>query len=109
MAKTRSPGATVVTPAPTVLTTPDSSLPGEKGSGGFNWYLLWMIRTSGKLTPAACTVTTASAGPGVGDARSSTTNESGGPNALQTTAFTGASLLRVARLITRQRSARMCI
>ena len=32
---------------------PDSSLPGENGSGGFTWYLFWMIRTSGKLTLAA--------------------------------------------------------
>ncbi len=32
---TRSPGFTRVTPSPTALTTPASSLPGENGSGGF--------------------------------------------------------------------------
>ena len=43
---------------------PASSLPGEKGSGGLNWYLFSMIRTSGKLTLAALTEITASPGPG---------------------------------------------
>src|SRR3954468_7657383 len=84
---TRSPARTFVTPSPTSLTTPASSLPGEKGSGGLNWYLFWMMRTSGKLTLAALTVSTTSPGPARGDGRSSTSSESGGPNCLQTTAF----------------------
>ena len=72
---TRSPGFTRVTPSPTALTTPDSSLPGENGSGGFIWYLFWMIRTSGKFTLAACIDTTTSPGPGSGDGTSSTTSD----------------------------------
>src|SRR5216684_3939977 len=47
-----------------------------------------MIRTSGKLTLAAFTEMTTSPGPGIGDGMSSTTSDSGGPNALQRTAFT---------------------
>jgi hypothetical protein len=52
---TRSPGASRSTPGPTSRITPESSLPGENGSGGLNWYLFSMIRTSGKLTLAART------------------------------------------------------
>src|SRR5262245_6717958 len=88
IAMTRSPGATCRTPAPTSLTTPASSLPGENGNGGFTWYLFWMMRTSGKLTPAALTDTTTSPGPAVGDGRSASTSESGGPYCLHKTAFT---------------------
>src|SRR3982750_4264901 len=84
---TLSPVRTVVTPSPTRFTTPASSLPGEKGSGGLNWYLFWMMRTSGKFTLAAFTATTTSPGAGLGDGRSSTTSDSGGPNCLQRTAF----------------------
>src|SRR3954466_16004730 len=84
---TRSPAFQPLTPAPTSLTTPASSLPGEKGSGGLNWYLFWMMRTSGKLTLAALTVSTTSPGPARGDGSSSTSSESGGSNCLQTTAF----------------------
>src|SRR5204862_2563233 len=84
---TRSPGRTLVTPAPTSFTTPASSLPGENGSGGLNWYLFWMMSTSGKLTLAAFTVTTTSPAPGFGEGSSSTTSDSGGPNCLQRTAF----------------------
>src|ERR1044071_2842187 len=83
---TRSPGF-ASTPEPTDLTMPASSLPGENGSGGLNWYLFWMISTSGKLTLAAFTEITTSPGPGCGDASSSTTSDSGGPNCLQRTAF----------------------
>src|SRR5919109_1648200 len=84
---TRSPVLQPLTPSPTSFTTPASSLPGEKGSGGLNWYLFWMMRTSGKLTLAAFTDTTASSGPARGGASSSTTSESGGPYCLQSTAF----------------------
>src|SRR3990170_7309889 len=84
---TLSPGLKPATSGATSLTTPASSLPGEKGSGGLNWYLFWMMRTSGKLTLAAFTETTASPGPARGEASSSTTSESGGPNCLQSTAF----------------------
>src|SRR5262245_41963949 len=66
---------------------PDISLPGEKGSGGLNWYLFWMMSTSGKLTLAALTLTTTSPAPALGEGRSSTTSDSGGPNCLQSTAF----------------------
>src|SRR3990170_1632903 len=75
------------TPAPTSFTTPASSLPGENGSGGLNWYLFWMMSTSGKLRLAAFTEITASPGPARGEGTSSTTSESGGPNCLQSTAF----------------------
>src|SRR5436189_4042669 len=84
---TRSPGRHWLTSAPTALTTPASSLPGENGSGGLNWYLFWMMSTSGKLTLAAFTVTTTSPAPGFGEGSSSTTSDSGGPNCLQRTAF----------------------
>src|SRR5687768_9848205 len=84
---TRSPGFQRSTPGPTSFTTPASSLPGEKGSGGLNWYLFWMMRTSGKLRLAAFTETTTSFGPGRGDGSSSIASESGGPYCLQSTAF----------------------
>src|SRR5256714_6382757 len=84
---TLSPGLRPLTPAPISLTTPASSLPGENGSGGLNWYLFWMMSTSGKLTLAALTATTTSPGPGCGAATSSTTSDSGGPYCLQSTAF----------------------
>src|SRR3954469_20474999 len=84
---TRSPGRTLVTPAPTSFTTPASSLPGENGSGGLTWYLFWMMSTSGKLTLAAFTDTTTSPGPALSAGRSSSTSDSGGPNCLQRTAF----------------------
>jgi len=78
-AMTLSPGLNPVTPSPTSLMTPASSLPGENGSGGLNWYLFWMISTSGKFTLAALTVTTTSPAPGFGEGRSSITSDSGGP------------------------------
>jgi hypothetical protein len=40
-------GLRVLHASPTSLTTPASSLPGENGNGGLNWYLFWMISTSG--------------------------------------------------------------
>src|SRR3989442_5077806 len=88
MAFPLAPGRTLLTPAPTSFTTPASSLPGENGSGGLNWYLFWMMSTSGKLTLAALTDTTASPGPARGESSSSTTRGSGGPYCLQRTAFT---------------------
>src|SRR4051795_6009127 len=84
---TLSPAFTFVTPAPTSFTTPASSLPGENGRGGLNWYLFWMMRTSGKLTPAALTATTTSPGPAFGEGNSSNVSVSGGPYCLQRTAF----------------------
>src|SRR3954469_12863618 len=84
---TRSPGLKAVTPGPTSFTMPASSLPGENGSGGLNWYLFWMMSTSGKLTLAAFIEITTSPAPGFGEDNSSTTNDSGGPNCLQRTAF----------------------
>src|SRR5512134_29397 len=84
---TLSPVRQPWTPAPTSFTTPASSLPGENGSGGLNWYLFWMMSTSGKLTLAAFTDTTTSPGPARGDSSASRTSESGGPNCLQSTAF----------------------
>src|SRR5437773_8711045 len=84
---TRSPGLKLLTSDPTSFTTPASSLPGENGSGGLNWYLFWMMRTSGKLTLAALTLTTTSPGPGRGEGSSSKLSDSGGPYCLQTTAF----------------------
>src|SRR5262245_13872307 len=87
MAITLSPGLKAVTPSPTPLMVPATSLPGEKGSGGLSWYLFWMINTSGKLTPAALTLMTTSPGPGACEGISSTTSDSGGPKDLQRTAF----------------------
>src|SRR5256885_13491176 len=84
---TLPPGLKAATPAPTSFTTPASSLPGENGSGGLNWYLFWMMRTSGKLTLAAFTEITTSPGPGRGEGSSSTTSDSGGPSSLHRTAF----------------------
>src|SRR2546430_17223254 len=85
---TRSPGFHTLTPEPTSFTTPASSLPGENGSGGLNWYLFWMMSTSGKLTLAALTDTTASPGPARGEGSPSTTRVSGGPYCLPRNAFT---------------------
>src|SRR4029453_13217312 len=87
IAITGSPGFQRVTPSPADLTTPASSLPGKNGRGRFTWYLFWMINTSGKLTLAVLTETTTSSGPAIGDGTSSTTRDSGGPYALQRTAF----------------------
>src|SRR5919108_2282430 len=84
---TWSPGFQLVTSDPSSFTTPASSLPGENGSGGLNWYLFWMMSTSGKLTLAAFTDTTTSPGPGCGDGSSSSVSDSGGPYCLQRTAF----------------------
>src|SRR5918996_5437010 len=84
---TLSPGRKPCTPAPSSFTMPASSLPGENGSGGLNWYLFWMMSTSGKLTLAALTLTTTSPGPGRGEGNSSNVSDSGGPYCLQTTAF----------------------
>src|SRR3954464_3366277 len=84
---TLSPAFTFVTPAPTSFTTPASSLPGENGKGGLNWYLFWMMRTSGKLTLAALTATTTSPAPALGEGNSSNVSVSGGPYCLQRTAF----------------------
>src|SRR4051812_2997325 len=69
---TRSPTATLVTPAPSARTTPAHSPPGENGRVGLNWYIPRDIRTSGKLTPAARTSTRTWPGPGVGAGMSST-------------------------------------
>src|SRR2546428_7539850 len=84
---TRSPGASPATSGPTSLTTPDSSLPGENGSDGLNWYLFSMIRTSGKLTLAARTETRTSPACGRGDGTSRYSRSSGGPNVVQSKAF----------------------
>ena len=86
-ATTASPGLACVTPLPASFTMPASSTPGVKGSGGLNWYLPWIIRTSGKLTPAALTSTTTSPAPARGDGRSATTSVSGPPQVLHRTAF----------------------
>src|SRR5690606_38581108 len=84
---TLSPGRRCVTLLPTADTIPDISPPGEKGSSGLNWYLFWMIRTSGKFTPAARTSTTTSSGPGCGSATSSIVRVSGNPYCLHNNAF----------------------
>src|SRR3970040_989975 len=97
---TLSPGLTFFTSGPTSFTTPASSLPGEKGSGSLNWYLAWMMSTSGKLTLAAFTDTTTSPGPALGEATSSKTSESGGPNCLQRMAFMDSRILTMPRLKT---------
>src|SRR5438552_148182 len=89
---TRSPGMNPCTPSPTCLTTPASSLPGEKGSSGLNWYLFWMRRTSGKFTPLAFTDTRSCPLAGAGDGMSSTTSASGGPQLLHSPAVMRALL-----------------
>src|SRR5262252_293452 len=89
---TRSPALNRSTFGPTCETIPAASQPGEKGSGGFVWYLFSMIRTSGKLTLAALTDSTTSPGLAAGSATSSTTRDSGGPYCLQRTAFIGPIL-----------------
>src|SRR6266481_7122475 len=94
---TRSPTLRRSTPSPSAVTTPATSPPGANGSGGRNWYLFWMMRTSGKLTPHARTASTTSPCPAVGDGNSSTTSESGGPYSLQRTAFMHAHSSSVTR------------
>src|SRR5262245_31622484 len=84
---TRLPGFTLVTPSPTSLITPATSPPGENGSSALNWYLPWMMSVSGKLTPAALTLTTTWPLPARRDGTCSTTSLSGGPSSLHSTAF----------------------
>ena len=55
-AATRSPGANPA-PSDALRTTPATSLPGTKGSGGLSWYSPRDCSTSGKATPAARTST----------------------------------------------------
>ncbi|MNE87895.1 hypothetical protein D3C80_1851400 [compost metagenome] len=55
----------------------------------------WMIRVSGKLTPAACTSRRISLFFASGLATSSTTRSLAGPRVLHNTAFIGAIPLRV--------------
>jgi hypothetical protein len=86
--KTKSPGFTAFTPAPTEHTTPASSLPGMNGGWSEIWYLFWMMSRSGKFTAAACTSTRISSSDGVGVGISSTESDSGGPYSRQTTART---------------------
>jgi hypothetical protein len=63
---TRSPILKPLTPEPVRTIIPATSLPGEKGKSGLNWYLPWMMSVSGKFTPAAFTPTTkANSGPAV--------------------------------------------
>ncbi len=71
LARMRSPTFTLVTPSPIAFTTPDSSPPGEKGRGGFIWYLSSIISTSGKLMPTALVLITANPGRTSGEATSS--------------------------------------
>src|SRR5512145_1757038 len=92
---TLSPGLTFVTPVPASFTTPASSLPGENGSGGLNWYLLSMMSTSGKLTLAALTDTTTSPLAAVGEGISWYSRSSGPPNCVHKMAFIASSLLLV--------------
>src|SRR5512134_90131 len=87
LATTGSPGFTCVTPPPVSFTTPASSTPGVNGRGGLIWYLPWIMRTSGKFTPAAFTSMTTSPAPARGDGTFSTTSASGPPHVLQSTAF----------------------
>jgi len=75
------------TEAPTSTATPATSDPGEKGRGGFIWYMFWMINVSAKFTPAACTSILTPSLSTFGGATSSTTRDSGGPKALHKTAF----------------------
>jgi len=88
---TWSPTFRWVTPLPMAEMTPANSAPGENGSSGLNWYLFWMIRTSGKFTPAAFMSTTISPAPGTGSGTSSTTSVSGSPYCLHSRAFIGLS------------------
>ena len=55
-AATRSPGLRPE-PSGALSTTPPTSLPGTKGSGGLSWYSPRVWSTSGNETPAACTST----------------------------------------------------
>jgi hypothetical protein len=84
---TRSPTFQPSTPAPIAFTTPAISPPGMKGSSGLVWYLFWMTSVSENLTFAAFTLTTTLPGAASREGRSSITSDSGGPHALQTTAF----------------------
>src|SRR3954454_23222910 len=92
LAMTRSPTATSVTPGPSALTTPATSAPGENGSGGLNWYMSWIIRTSGKLMAQAWMSMTIWPSPATGSSTSSSTSDSGGPKVLHKTARTNRGL-----------------
>ena len=67
---TLSPTDQRVTAEPTSVTIPADSPPGTKGIGGCIWYLPWMMRTSGKLRPAAFTSLRTSLGPNSGVSQS---------------------------------------
>src|SRR5262249_56046774 len=81
-AATSSPTRQRVTLSPMATTLPAISSPGISGAPGGGGY--WPLRcmTSGRVTPAAATLTSISLGPGGGTGRSSGTGTSGPPGAL---------------------------
>src|SRR5438093_3100445 len=91
MARTRWPGRTRVTPGPIAVTTPASSWPGLKGSGGFTWYFPWTMRMSGKLQPMARVSTRTSPGPGAGSGSSCHSRSAGSPQRVATSACMNGS------------------
>src|SRR5690606_30475599 len=88
---TRRPSARPLTLAPSARTVPAISSPGEKGNGGFSWYLPAIIRVSAKFTPAAATWISTWSGAGAGTGTSSTVSAPGPPQARQSTAFMARS------------------
>ena len=93
-AATFMPGLSCLTSAPTASMVPATSAPGVNGSAGCIWYFFWMIRTSGKLTPAAATRIRTCFGPGSGTGTSTSFRSSGPPQVSQMMAFMGRGLLR---------------
>ena len=59
---TLSPILNSVTSEPILNTSPETSIPGVKGTGGLSWYFPWTRRPSGKLTPEEKTLIKTSLG-----------------------------------------------
>src|SRR5205807_9570158 len=86
-AMTRSPTFKWLTPAPTSVTTPPASLPGENGKAGLVWYVPAISKMSAKLTPAAWMAILTAPGRNGGEGKSSMVSFSGPPHSLHSTAL----------------------
>src|SRR3954451_21900296 len=79
---TLSPSLCLTAPVPRATTSPETSRPGKSLAPGGGGYEPERWATSGRLTPAAATLTRISPGPGEGTARVSGNSTSGPPGLL---------------------------
>ena len=93
MPSTSSPALSQLTPKPGCSTVPETSQPSTKGGSPRNTPWARVFQSTG-LTPAACTRTRTSVGPGSGRATSASSNTSVPPSSVwRTTRMTVMSLL----------------